>query len=209
MERETGKRTSPIWLLADSEPSKWRDDLKGPLDPRHPARHNIWTPVLEVIQDELFNSFKNHIESSNIYIRNSVDDPGLKPPSNNQDWDNVLAKELDKFKDILNEYKPCIILSFGAFAFEFARRSLDETPLYKYRHWTTKLLGLEFRQRTSRFNYRKSNLIPLLHVSIARGKFLQAHAHFCGKDSDNYFEFAGKRLVPVIFDCSKAYHIWV
>jgi hypothetical protein len=36
----------PIWLLGDSNPKGWQSVLETPLDPRHPARHNIWTPVL-------------------------------------------------------------------------------------------------------------------------------------------------------------------
>ena len=41
----------PIWLIGDSNPKNWENRLSYPLDARHPARHSIWTPVLDAMQD--------------------------------------------------------------------------------------------------------------------------------------------------------------
>lgn len=74
MKKEVGSRNSDIWLLGDSNPKNWQKVLKTPLDPRHPARHNIWTPVLEVIQDRVFRTCRCRVDTSQIYVRNAVED---------------------------------------------------------------------------------------------------------------------------------------
>ncbi|MBK8048508.1 MAG: hypothetical protein IPK16_16155 [Anaerolineales bacterium] len=68
MNRDVGDKTCPIWLLGDSNPSNWQDVLVTPLDPRHPARHSIWTPVLDVMQDRVFRKQRLRIDTSSIYI---------------------------------------------------------------------------------------------------------------------------------------------
>lgn len=51
MERNHGSERSAIWLLADSNPITWQEEPEGPLDRRHPTRHNIWTPIEQVTHD--------------------------------------------------------------------------------------------------------------------------------------------------------------
>ena len=46
MNRDSGSRNFPIWLIGDSSPAEWEAYLVDPLDSKHPARHNIWTPIL-------------------------------------------------------------------------------------------------------------------------------------------------------------------
>lgn len=82
MDRETGDPHFPIWLLGDSNPRNWENHLKTPLDPRHPARHNIWTPILDEIQDRLFRRLRMRLDTSKMYIRNAIEDVRLCfPPS--------------------------------------------------------------------------------------------------------------------------------
>lgn len=40
----------------------------------------------------------------------------------------------------------------------------------------------------------KVNLVPLLHISISYGRFLESHRDFCGGDGKNYFELVGARI---------------
>ena len=54
MLREPGNEDSSIWLIGDSSLPKWGEYLDEPLDSRHPARHDIWTTVLEGIQKQVF-----------------------------------------------------------------------------------------------------------------------------------------------------------
>jgi|GEM_PF-5023839 hypothetical protein len=54
MKKESGDPQFPIWLLGGSEPDRWKSVLNAPLEPRHPVRHNIWTPLLDVIQDSVY-----------------------------------------------------------------------------------------------------------------------------------------------------------
>ena len=59
MKKEVGSKSFPIWLLGDSNPEQWQNKLDEPLDSRHPIRHNIWTSVLNVIQDRIFREHRS------------------------------------------------------------------------------------------------------------------------------------------------------
>lgn len=58
MKKDIENKAFNIWLLGDSNPKNWDSILETPLDPRHPARHSIWTPVIDVIQDQAFRELK-------------------------------------------------------------------------------------------------------------------------------------------------------
>jgi hypothetical protein len=64
MAADVGNKNFPIWLLGDSNPERWQGELKTPFDPRHPVRHNIWTSILDVIQDISGGKF---VESHNYF----------------------------------------------------------------------------------------------------------------------------------------------
>lgn len=64
MDRETGYKTFPIWLIGDSEPKKWKDKLNEPLDYRHPVRHNIWTSIIDIVQDLLYRHNNKRIKNN-------------------------------------------------------------------------------------------------------------------------------------------------
>ena len=150
MKREVGNRGWPIWLLGDSNPRRWQRVLETPLDPRHPVRHNIWTSVLDTIQDRVYRAFRGRLETSSIYIRNAIADPADKPAGTSVTWGAPVAVEVEAFQELVDEYQPTMVLSFGAFAFEFARRALIEKPMRAYSYWGARRLGDEFRARTRR-----------------------------------------------------------
>ena len=54
MKDSTGNPEFPIWLVGGSPPEAWADKLDTPLDPRHPARHSIWTSVADSMLDRLY-----------------------------------------------------------------------------------------------------------------------------------------------------------
>lgn len=198
MERECGNREFPIWLIGDSEPKHWAEKLDHPLDPKHPARHSIWTPILDGIQERVFRCCRSRVDVSELYIRNAVKGPSDKPKPGSKNWDEstVLRESLKELTTILETYNPPLVLSFGAFAFEFVRRSLNEAEQKPHKCWSAKALGEEFGNRACDFSPDTTNLLPLLHVSIARGKFLEAHKYFTGQEEKNYFE----HVAPVIAD---------
>lgn len=209
MQKEDGDKDFPIWLLGDSNPSHWQDVLVTPLDPRHPARHNIWTPVLDVIQDKVFRKCRSRVDVSALYIRNAVEDPKNKPPGNSINWNTTLNREIVEFQGLIDRYRPAILLSFGRFAFEFARRVFAQRPEYTTNYWGAKNLGDEFRQRTGAFDPNGVNLLPLLHTSISRGRYLESHDYFCGQARGNYFEFVGDRIAGILLQYQDTLKIWI
>ena len=209
MKRETGSIHSEIWLLGDSNPRNWQDFLEAPFDPRHPARHSIWTPVLDVIQDHVFRESRRGLDTSSIYIRNAVEDPTGKPAPQSVKWEGMSEAEARSFREILAKHRPKVLFSFGAFSFEFARRSLDQKPGRRYSYWGARRLGQEFRQRIAEFDLGTINLLPLLHVSIARGRFVQAHEYFCEQDGANYFEYVGKQIAEKLIEHQGELRIWI
>ena len=198
-----------IWLLGDSNPKNWQTILRTPFDPRHPARHSIWTPVLEVIQDRVFRESRSRVETSSIYIRNAIENPTGKPHSNSIEWETIIERKLQGFQAKVRLYQPKILFSFGAFAFEFARRALDEEPKRSHSYWGARRLGHEFRQRVGQFDLNATNLLPLLHVSIARGRFIQSHEYFSGQEGGNYFEFVGNRIAQMLVENGDRLKIWI
>ena len=209
MKREVGDRNSEIWLLGDSNPKNWQTVLETPFDPRHPARHSIWTPVLEVIQDRVFRESQSRVDTSSIYIRNAIEDPAEKPRSSGVEWETIVEKELKEFQKVVREYQPRMLFSFGAFAFEFARRAFGEEPEHSHNYWGAKRLGREFEQRIAQFDLNAMNLLPLLHVSIARGRFIQSHEYFSGQEGGNYFEFVGNRIAQRLMEHSDRLKVWI
>jgi hypothetical protein len=209
MRKEAGDPECEIWLLGDSNPKNWASILDTPLDPRHPARHNIWTPVLDVIQDTVFRTCGERVDTSSLYVRNAIESPYEKPPSNTAQWGPTVAEEISDFGKAIGTHQPKLLLSFGAFAFEFARRSLDEQPSRRYSYWGAKELGMEFRERVERFDPTSTNLLPLLHVSISRGHFIQAHEQFSGQEGANYFQFVGMRIADIFLDHRHELPVWI
>ena len=209
MELESGNENSAIWLIGDSSPPNWKESLKGPLDSRHPARHNIWTPVLEGIQKQVFLGDRRRVDDSHLYVRNAVHDPQDKPSNGDVEWGSALSAETEGFGKLLGTFAPTLVFTFGAFAFEFARRSLDEKPSRNIRYWTTTRLGAEFRRTVEEFNPQVSNIFPLLHASIARGRFLESHEYFTGDPEGNYFDYVGKKIGTLLLEHRDTLNVWL
>ncbi|GAB4283750.1 MAG: hypothetical protein Kow0068_08670 [Marinilabiliales bacterium] len=201
MNREIGNKNFKIWLLGDSEPQNWKKKLENPLDDRHPIVHNIWTPIIDKIQCSFYKNDRSRIDSDKIFIRNAVDNPKYKPKSNEKKWnDKNLIKNISEYKELIFKHKPILILTFGSFAFEFGRRCFAENPEYSFSYWGAKKLGEEFLLRLNKFSINKSNLVPLLHRSIAGGRFIKSHNYFCDKENANYFKYVAEKLYEKLKD---------
>ena len=208
MLQSSGEEGFPVWLLGDSNPSNWEALLEMPLDPRHPARHNIWTPILDEMQDAVFRARRNRIDSTKFYVRNAIQDAKAKPARQLLVWPDTVVREVERFRTSLLNNRPQIVFSFGSFAFEFARRALGEEPI-AYNMWATAPLGVQFKKRLSFFAPNTINLLPLLHVSIARGKFLSAHREFNAVEGSNYFELVGQAIASTLLKYEYDLEIWV
>lgn len=208
MNRETGSKAYPIWLIADSSPPRWEEHLQQPLDPRHPARHSIWTPILEGIQGQVFQAAHTRIDTADLYIRNAVHNAADKPPYRRPNWSSRLAAETCELSGLVALHRPRLLLTFGAFACEFARRSLDRDTPRAISDWTTKALGNEFRRGVEDFDPTRIGHLPLLHASIARGRFLESHRDFTGQSHANYFDYAAREIAALLLAHRGAFTIW-
>lgn len=209
MQREIGSRDSQIWLLGDSNPKNWADALEAPLDPRHPARHSIWTSVLDVIQDRVYREARLRVDESSIFIRNAIEDPKFKPKGSEIVWYKSVTDQVVRYRQLVDKHHPIFIFCFGAFSYEFARRVIAESPEYKYSHWGAEHLGKDFLNRVSNFDSSQMNIFPLLHVTIARGKFMQSHRYFTNQEAGNYFEFAGNQIADILLKHKDQLRIWI
>lgn len=205
MKDSTGDPEFPIWLIGDSPPEAWADKLDTPLDPRHPARHSIWTSVADPIQDRLYRMSKRRMDTSQLYIRNA-----MSKPLTGRGISEFLRLSEESLKELLCNYQPNMLLTFGVSAFMITLFASGESPQRIYD--TTKLLGEQFRHRIENYDDNGVNIIPLLHVSISRGKFLEAHRDFVdgyGDTPSNYFNYVGTDLADLLLARFSNRSIWV
>lgn len=218
MRPSAGPESSPLWLIGDSPPKIWHEQLDDPLDRRHPARHNIWTPVLDVLQGTVFHAGLR-LDDTKLYVRNAVDKADVIDEERAVwNWD-ALAGYVDDLAGRIRaaHTRPLLLLSFGAFACEMVCRARRASLNFEHADrnvdaWTTKELGKSFRDGQSRFDVGGVNHLPLLHVSIARRHFLTAHQHFCGDEAGqhpNYFTYVGEALGKLLLQHMRDAPIWV
>jgi hypothetical protein len=200
MEPFYGEISSSIWLIGDSAPLKWIHNLKNPFDQKHPTVHNIWTPIIYRIQKNIFNEkAKFFDDEKTFYIRNAVYTDDQKPTQYSTNWSEYkeLTNELEKMKKDIRINDPKMIITFGAFAFEFIRRCLEDTKLlHNYGYWKVKELGEIFREHIE----NKHIIIPLLHTSICRRYWSQNHIQFTDNESENYYNFVADKLYKRFID---------
>jgi hypothetical protein len=199
MKDSYGDKTSRIWLIGDSPPEKWKDLLRYPLDSHHPAVHNIWTPVLAKINECLFD-YGLRLNDRALYMRNAVasaTDWGLTYEE--RDAKNSLRPELE-------EYKPTVVITFGDRAYSMTRYIRTGEKGYPITENRSHTLGAIFHSAILSFNTESINVLPLLHVSVSRGRFLEGQSSFCLMDietyKDNekhdYFAYAGYMIASVL-----------
>lgn len=59
------------------------------------------------------------------------------------------------------------------------------------------------------FNIQNINVIPLLHTSIAKARFLECHRNFTGIPDGNYFDYAACKISELFLEHKAELDIWV
>src|SRR5665648_837212 len=192
--RESGERSNPIWLL---------------VNPKHPAvRYYIWTPVLAVIQDRVYRELHERIDTTDIFIRSVVSETEMVPNTLNW-WGAEVNAEIELFRQLVLEHKPKIIITFGAFPFEFLRRVYEIEPRKGPKHWSTSNLKEEFERSIEDFDINQTNRIPLLRRVVESGNFIEGHNYFCQENVENYFCYVGTKIAEKIIENQKGINNWV
>ena len=148
--------------------------------------------------------------TSRIYIRNALGDAEAKPSPKDATWSSDVDHTVELFRKDIERHHPRLLLTFGAFAFEFVRRTKDQEEPRPYGLWSTTRLGNEFRLRLSNWTDDDYDVLPLLHASIARGRFLEAHRYYVGDQNldANYFQFVGERLADLFLERFADTDVW-
>lgn len=152
MQPYSGDPNFPIWLIGHSPPKAWEHKLDTPLDPRHPARHSIWTAVADPMQDRLYRQARLRLDTSRLYVRNAKND------ATPLDLEEDIRICRGPLKELLDNYRPPLVLTFGAVAFMVALAANGEPTKQKFN--TAKLLGGQFNRRIERFDPGAVNVIP-------------------------------------------------
>ena len=189
IERELGDRTYPIWLL---------------VNPKYPAVvHSIWRHVLAEIQEQVYREIQTRIDTTNIYIRSAVGDCGIIPNTLNW-WGNEVSAEIKLFREISLEYNPKMLISFGAFTFEFIRRVYEIKPEKGPNYWSASVLKNEFEKSIEKFDVNQTNRIPLLRRVIETDKFIDTR-----NEGEKYFQYVGTKIAERIIENKDNLNIWI
>lgn len=209
MLEEHGCRDNPIWLIGDSNPPNEKG-VRFPLDPRHPTRHSIWTPILDVIQETVFplrlNAGGYGLGEGVLYVRNAVQKPSHRFQA------HEVTKQVIALRSLASRHRPVIVLTFGRFAFHIFQVALETTvheveatELSKWRTTTVETLRQEFSKRVADDRY---TIVPLLHQVIARS-FNYAHDNFSSETGDkNYFVYSGTEIGQRLLRFHRDAPIW-
>ena len=190
--RDLGDRNYPIWLI---------------INPKYPnVISDIWGHVLDEIQDKVYREIHARIDTSNIYIRSVVSDCGIVPSTLNW-WGNEVATEIKLLREIILEHNPKMLISFGAFPYEFMRRVFEIKPEKGPKYWGVSILKDEFERSLKNFDVIHTNMIPLLRRVLVKDKFIESHDYF--SDSQQYFQEVGIKIAERIIQNKDSLNIWM
>lgn len=192
--RDLGNLNYPIWLL---------------INPKYPAVvSDIWGHVLDKIQDKVYRELHARIDTTNIYIRSVVSDCGIVPNTLNW-WGNEVATEIELLREIILEHNPKMLISFGAFPYEFVRRVFEIKPEKGPKYWGASILKDEFERSLKNFDVIQTNMIPLLRRVIASDKFIESNDYFSVNDRQQYFQDVGTKIAERIIQNKDSLDIWM
>jgi len=194
VDRDLGDRHYPMWLL---------------INPKYPAVVNdIWGHVLDEIQDKVYRELHARIDTTNLYIRSVVSDCGIVPNTLNW-WGNEVATEIKLFREIILEHQPKMLISFGAFPYEFVRRVFEIKPEKGPKYWGASILKDEFERSLKNFDVIQTNMIPLLRRVISGDKSIDAYDYFSSNDSHRYYQDVGTKIAEKIIQNKDSLDIWM
>lgn len=196
MEKECGDRTNPIWLLVNPKYSS--------------VRHDIWTPILEEIQDKVYRKLHTRIDTKNIFIKNTISDIGIvSNPSNRWATKVAEADEIKQLRDIILEHQPKIIITFGILTCELVRHIFEISPEKGPRYWNTTNLEDEFERSIANFDINKTNRIPLPRRVMKSDKALEDCDFSIWEDINNYFRDIGAKIADKFIEHKDSFKIWI
>lgn len=159
-------------------------------------------------KDKVYREIQTRIDTTNIYIRSAVSDCGIVPNTLNW-WGNEVSAEIKLFREIILEYNPKMLISFGAFAFEFLRRVYEIKPEKGPKYWSAPVLKDEFERAIEKFDINQTNRIPLLRRVIESDKFIETQNNFSRNDSEKYFQHVGAKIAERIIENKDNLNIWI
>lgn len=194
LERDLGNINSPIWLL---------------INPKYPTVINeIWRHVLDEIQDKVYRAIESRIDNNNIYIRSVVSDCGIVPNSLNW-WSKEVAVEIKLLRELILEYDPKMLISFGGFPFEFLRRVFEIKPQKGPRYWSAAIIEDEFDKSLKKFDMNHANIIPLVRRVGSRERLIEKNNCFSSNDKEEYFLYAGAQISEKLIQHKESLKIWI
>jgi len=175
MREESGDKSNPIWLV---------------VNPKYTVvRHNIWTPILDEIQDNIYRKLRTRIDTGKIFILNGIDDVS--------------------FRESVLEYQPKILITFGIVAYELVRRVIEVGPEVGPKYWRNTDIADEFDRSIANFDINRTNRIPLLRRVVKNGKYIAERNYYGREDGENYFRNVGAKIADKIIENQDNLKIWV
>lgn len=192
--KESGEKSSPIWLL---------------LNPKFPAvRQDIWAPILEVIQDKVYRSLHRRIDTQCIFIKNVVSDTGIVGKASNR-YASDVAKEIMMLRESLLKYQPRLLFTFGSMTDELVRRLIEIRNDLGSKYWRTANLGKEFERSIAGYDIRRINRIPLPCRILKNGNFVEDRNYFTWEENEDYFQYVGTKIAGRIIESKDSLRIWI
>ncbi|AFM40707.1 hypothetical protein Desaci_1718 [Desulfosporosinus acidiphilus SJ4] len=190
---ESGDKSSHIWLL---------------VNPKYPSVNNdIWIPILEVIQDKVYRTLKNRINTRNIYIKNTISDIGLV--SNGSLLGSAeIAEDIGSLRESIFEYRPKMIVTFGNLTYELVNRICEIRSEEGPKYWNSSNLEYEFVQSIANFDINKINRIPLPRQITAKSTSMEKYDSYW-EERDNYFRDVGTMIADRIIENKDHLNIWI
>ena len=194
MKEESGDRSNPIWLV---------------VNPKYPVvRHNIWTPILDSIQDNIYRKLCTRIDTGKIFIMNAVSNIGILP-NTFDGWEAGVAEEIVTFRESVLEHQPKILITFGIVSYEFVKRVTEIRPEVGPKYWRNTDIANEFERSIANFDINKTNRIPLLRRVMKNGKYIAERNYYGLEDGENYFRDVGAKIAARIIENKDHLKIWI
>ena len=194
IKKESIDRAYPIWLV---------------VNPKYPAvRHDIWAHILDEIQDKVYRKLHIRINTEKIFIKNAVSDIGLVPNTLNW-WAADVVQEIVMFRESVLKHQPKILITIGAFPYEFVRRAFEVKPKKGPKYWSNANLEDEFERSIANFDINRTNRIPLLRKVVMSGKLNEYRNYSSLKENENYFRDVGIKIAKKIIENEHSLKIWI
>ena len=192
---EFGEKSSPLWLI---------------INPNYlEVRYDIWLPILEVVQEQIFRKLKQRIDSQKIYTKYALSDIGL---ASGRIQHPGKKEELSTLKENISVYQPKLLITFGSMSYELINRLCAKETANGAesgsRYWSTADLVSEFEQAIKTFDISRTNKIPLPRRVITSVKPAEDYDTYW-QECQGYFLEVGKKIAERIIENKDELNIWI